>query len=87
MPEPVYETRIMLSTFSMKLTNVISQLNQISEKLDRITDLLLLLPEQQAATYIIMKREAEDAARQGKKPTDIWEVTIPGRAMQEEGRR
>ena len=70
-----------------KLDTAVNQLDQISKKLARLTELLMLLPEQQAATFIIMQEEAKAAAWRGQKPTDIWEVTIPGRAMQEEGKR
>ena len=70
-----------------KLDAMTDRLDQISKKLSRLTELLMLLPEQQAATFIIMQEEAKAAAWRGQKPTDIWEVTIPGRAMQEEERR
>lgn len=53
-----------------KLDAVTDRLDQISKKLSRLTELLMLLPEQQAA---------KAAAWRGQKPTDIWEVTIPGR--------
>ena len=72
---------------SEKLDAVTDRLDQISKKLSRLTELFMLLPEQQAATFIIMQEEAKAAAWRGQKPTDIWEVTIPGRAMQEEGKR
>ena len=62
-----------------KLDAVTDRLDQISKKLSRLTELLMLLPEQHAATFIIMQEEAKAAAWRGQKPTDIWEVTIPGR--------
>ena len=73
------DTQETLQICSMKLSRMVKQLDNLCQRLDRLTELLMLLPEQQAATFIIMQEEAKAAARQGKKPTDIWEVTIPGR--------
>lgn len=81
------DTQETLEICSMKLSRMVKQLDNLCQRLDRLTELLMLLPEQQAATFIIMQEGAKDAARRGQKPTDIWEVTIPGRAMQEEGKR
>ena len=81
------ETMTEMQALGLKLDTAVNQLDQISKKLSRLTELLMLLPEQQAATFIIMQEEAKAAAWRGQKPTDIWEVTIPGRAMQEEGKR
>lgn len=81
------DTQETLQICSMKLSRMVKQLDKLCERLDRLTELFMLLPEQQAATFIIMQEEAKAAAWRGQKPTDIWEVTIPGRAMQEEGKR
>lgn len=81
------DTQETLTICSMKLSRMVKQLDNLCQRLDRLTELFMLLPEQQAATFIIMQEEAKAAAMRGQKPTDIWEVTIPGRAMQEEGKR
>ncbi len=55
-----------------------TEMQALGEKLDAVTDRL---------DQISKKLSRLAAAWRGQKPTDIWEVTIPGRAMQEEGKR
>lgn len=65
------DTQETLTICSMKLSRMVKQLDNLCQRLDRLTELLMLLPEQQAATFIIMQEEAKAAAWRGQKPTDI----------------
>ena len=48
------DTQETLQICSMKLSRMVKQLDNLCQRLDRLTELLMLLPEQQAATFIIM---------------------------------
>lgn len=57
--------------------DILFELKQINTRLETIERLLRNAPETMAAVLIQMKQEAEAAAMQGKRASDIWEIANP----------
>ncbi|HJB14367.1 MAG TPA: hypothetical protein H9787_11750 [Candidatus Oscillibacter excrementigallinarum] len=52
-------------------------MEELKSRLDRIESLLQRLPEIQAAVFLQMQEELEDAHRRGLKSSDIWVICPP----------
>lgn len=53
------------------------ELHEIKEKLESIESLLQRLPEIQAAVFLQMLEEYQNARMQGRKASDLWEIAPP----------
>ena len=52
-------------------------MEELKSRLDRIESLLQRLPEIQAAVFLQMREELEDAHRRGYTSSDIWVICPP----------
>lgn len=59
-------------------TVIQEKLGRIEKKLDRIAQLLEQMPQVAAATYLLMKQEADEASLRGMKASDLFEIN-PGK--------